>query len=518
MDEVNLLGTSPQVVTKKRSRAEFRAFWVDAFHGGIKSRAEVDQLIRDVRAARANAVLVQVRRRGDAYFNHSIEPRAAELRKQPDYDPLAYLIEAAHAARPCIEVHAWLAALPIATASVPPTAPEHVYHSHGPAAPGEEMWLSVAADGSLAVEDTLSLDPGHPAAAQHIVDVVLNVVRNYRVDGIHFDRIRYAGQAFGYNPVSLARYAAVTGAAGTPAPADPAWQAWRRDQVTALMRQIYLESIALRPKLKVSAATIAWGNGPASDAEWQRGSALTGVFQDWLGWLRDGVLDMAIPMNYDREADARQKAWFDNWIEWEKNHRSGRHLVIGLGAYLNTAEGTAAQVRRALAPSARGRCAQGIAFYSYAVTNKDGVPRADFCRVLTKSGRAGARPVFAARVRIPPMAWKARSVTGYLKGFVRHPDGRPGDGMTVEISGPVGRVMTVAGTGFYGAAGLLPGHYDITATCFGQRLAATEVACSRRRSGDRGSGAVGAPVWTVNPQLDPGSGGASTLNTVYRAW
>ena len=65
------------------------------------------------------------------------------------------------------------------------------------------MWLSVAADGSLAVEDTLSLDPGHPAAAQHIVDVVLDLVCNYRVDGIHFDRIRYVGQAFGYNPVSL---------------------------------------------------------------------------------------------------------------------------------------------------------------------------------------------------------------------------------------------------------------------------------------------------------------------------
>ena len=247
-------------------RSEFRAFWVDAFHAGIKSPAEIDQLIRDVRAARANAVLVQVRRRGDAYYNRSIEPRARRAAETAGLSiRLAYLIEAADVARPSIEVHAWLAALPIATASAPPTAPEHIYHSHGPAAPGEEMWLSVAADGSLAAEDTLSLDPGHPAAAQHIVDVVLDLVRNYSVDGIHFDRIRYAGQAFGYNPVSLARYAAATGATGVPAPTDPAWQAWRRDQVTALMRQIYLETIALKPKLKISAATITWGNGPASE-------------------------------------------------------------------------------------------------------------------------------------------------------------------------------------------------------------------------------------------------------------
>jgi uncharacterized lipoprotein YddW (UPF0748 family) len=475
MDEVNALPATRQVATKKRSRSEFRAFWVDAFHAGIKSPAEIDQLIRDVRAAHANAVLVQVRRRGDAYFNHSIEPRAAELRKQPDFDPLAYLIEAAHAARPRIEVHAWLAAMPLATASAPPTAPEHVYHSHGPNAPGDEMWLSVAADGTLAVEDTLSLDPGHPAAAQHIVDVVLDLVRSYNVDGIHFDRIRYAGQAFGYNPVSLARYAAVTGSADVPAPAAPTWQDWRRDQLTALMRQIYLETIALKPKLKVSAATITWGDGPASEAEWRQGSAITGVFQDWPGWLAEGILDMAIPMNYDREADARQKVWFGNWIEWEKNHRYGRHLVIGLGAYLNSAEDTAAQARRALAPSARGRCAQGVAFYSYAVTNKEDAARVDFCRALTKDSLAGVRPLFATRVRPPLMAWKVRPATGYLKGFVRHPDGRPGDGVTVEISGPVWRVLTVSGTGFYGAAGLPPGHYDITVTVFGQPLAAAEV-------------------------------------------
>ncbi len=49
-------------------------------------------------------------------------------------------------------------------------------------------------------------------------------------------------------------------------------------------------------------------------------------------------------------------------------------------------------------------------------------------------------------------------------------------GMTVEISGPVWRTMTVAGTGFYGAAGLPPGHYDITVTVFGQPLVAAKVA------------------------------------------
>ena len=160
--------------------------------------------------------------------------------------------------------------------------------------------------------------------------------------------------------------------------------------------------------------------------------------------------------------------------ELNRRRTASRHLVIGLGAFLNATVDTVVQARRALAPSARGGRAQGIAFYSHAVTNKDGVPSADFFRALTGAGQEGAQPLFATSVKPPLMAWKVRPSKGYLKGFVRHPDGRPADGLTVEISGPLWRVMTVAGTGFYGTAELPPGRYAVTMTCFGQPVAAAE--------------------------------------------
>lgn len=442
-------------------RAQFRAFWVDAFHKGIKSPQEVDQLIRDMEASNVNAVLVQVRRRGDAYYNKTIEPRSAELRKQPNYDPLAYLIERAHAAVRPIEVHAWLATLPIATASALPTTPEHVYCQHGPHAVGDEMWLSVAANGATVANDTLFLDPGHPGASQHIVDVALNLVHNYAVDGIHLDRVRYPNAQFGYNPASVARYRSSAGATGDPAPSDPAWQAWRREQVTGLVRQIYLETIALKPDINVSAATIPWGAGPTSEDAWQRGSAMTAVFQDWLGWVREGILDMVIPMNYDRETDARQRVWFDQWIEWEKNQCANRHLVIGIGAFLNDAGDTLSQARRALAPSASGQTAQGVAFYSYAATNRGALPREELLRQLTGTPSAGQEPIFAVPVSTPAMSWKAQPATGHLKGLVRYADGQPGDGLKVALDGPEQRTLAVSGAGFYGATELSPGTYTI---------------------------------------------------------
>ena len=58
---------------------ELRAVWVDAFHDGFKTPAQVDQLVAWARAANLNALFVQVRRRGDAYYAKSLEPRSEDL-------------------------------------------------------------------------------------------------------------------------------------------------------------------------------------------------------------------------------------------------------------------------------------------------------------------------------------------------------------------------------------------------------------------------------------------------------
>jgi len=105
--------------------------------------------------------------------------------------------------------------------------------------------------------------------------VLMHLVRQYDIDGLHLDRIRYpeisiagqtpaSGASIGYNATSVARFQRRHGIpAGSPPPApnDAAWSQWRRDQVTALVRRIYLSAIAIRPSLTVSAALIAFG-GP----------------------------------------------------------------------------------------------------------------------------------------------------------------------------------------------------------------------------------------------------------------
>lgn len=452
--------------TRDPARAEMRAFWVDAFNPGIKSPQEIDQLVRDLQAAHANAVFAQVRKRGDAYFNLGLEPRAAELGKQPGFDPLAELIKKAHAAQPPIEVHAWLVVMPVARQGEVPADPGHVFRQHGPDAPGDAQWITRSIDGATVAENNYFLDPGHPAAAQYLVNIIAGVVKNYAVDGVHLDYIRYAGSPWGYNPVSLRRFLAASGRSATPAPLDVDWQQWRRDQVTHLMRQVYLESIAIRPGVKVSAATIAWGAGPTSEAQWRASRTMTDTFQDWLGWMKEGILDLALPMNYDRESNAQQALWFSQWVEWEKNHAADRHLVIGLGSYLNDIDGTLAQAQRALAPSAEGKLAQGICFYSYAESNT--------IFSFERFAREVSGALFPADVPVPAMPWKTRPALGYLKGYA-FIAGSPADGATVTLSGAESRTLTVSGTGFFGAVNLPPGEYSVSLSAGGQVVASSKV-------------------------------------------
>jgi uncharacterized lipoprotein YddW (UPF0748 family) len=445
----------------EESNRSFRAFWVDAFHDGVKTPDQVDKLLADVKEANANAVIVQVRRRGDAYFNQALEPRTQDPGLQPGYDPLADLIQKAHASQPRIEVHAWLATLPIWNSETPPLSDQHVFNQHGPSVEGRDYWLMERVDGVNRNGADYVLDPGHPDALDYTADQYVNVVRHYAVDGIHLDLVRYMGSDWGYNPTALERYQKQTGTADKPAPDDPRWKAWRREQVDHLMRQVYLRSIAIRPDVKVSAAVIAWQQGPSTLEEYRQSAPYQQVLQDWNGWLEEGIIDMAIPMNYDREHVPLQKEWFDQWIAWEKDHQHQRHIAAGPGIYLNAVEGSLAQIRRAMTPSAAGNRLAGVSLYSYAVTNKDGVPSLDFFRALSKESAYG-QPVFSEKAEVPEMPWKSQPTKGYLMGrLVINED--TADNREVIIRGDHHleyRVRT-DGNGFFGKANLAPGYYVV---------------------------------------------------------
>jgi len=511
---VCLVGLTAALVHPAASEhPEVRAFWVDAFNPGIKTAAQVDTLIERVLQANANTIVAQVRRRGDSYYLNSIEPLVEDATVTRGFDSLGYLIERAHAAG--LEVHAWIIANAIfnghpfiPTAAWPcavPCSADHVFNRHGFFAAGDENWLTrthplytagtsvYPSNGSLIPagwrlsDGNWYLDPGHPAAAEYTVNVAKHLVATYDIDGLHLDRIRYPempisrvvggpiGFSTGYNDVSVRRFNQAYGrpAAALPLPWDGSWSGWRREQMNALVRRIYLETIAIKPHVKVSASTITFWRGPNVSGGFENTEAYYRVFQDWNGWLRAGLLDLNIPMVYKPVTSGENTAQFSDWAEFTKVHQYNRHSAVGLGVYLNSFEQSIGQIAEARQPSpATGATPAGLAYYSFATTNRAGGgapmrPHAEFFRALSEDGAYVAVAPNPAPVTIPAMPWKAAPRHGYLLGQIFDLAGHPADGAVVTIrqlnahARAVAIEQTADGNGYVGAADLPPGAYQL---------------------------------------------------------
>jgi len=539
-------GASSAAAAAEPPAGQYRAFWVDTFNTNLSDHADVLAVVNNARAARANALFAQVRRRGDSWYLDSLEGPAEIVAPAkplaPGFDPLADLIAEAHAAG--IEVHAFVIAAAIwnrhPTILAPPAWPDHPFNRHGfNQATGalyteRDNWLTrtLIPDGTASVTFSGTrigaefwVDFGHPDAAAYTADVLTHLVERYDVDGLHLDRIRYpeitiagqtptSGTSIGYNETSVARFNQHYGrAAGTnPAQNDPLWNQWRRDQVTNVVRRIYLNSIAINPQVKISGSLIAFGGGPTTEASWNSAEAYWRVYQDWRAWTEEGILDIAAPMAYKAEHTASIRPQWDQWSEWTKNHAYNRSTILGQGGLVNAIEGSLRQVRRAFTPSAAGNYTSGLSFYSMATSNiavannPFSIPAgqstpvrsfAEFASALT-TGRSvdGTRayedlaanpvPVFPAEASVPDMPWKSHPVAGHLMGFVRDEAGQVVDTGAVTIAREAGAdpppatrttiVGATDGGGFYGGVDLAPGTYRVTVTPLGQPAYTTACA------------------------------------------
>jgi uncharacterized lipoprotein YddW (UPF0748 family) len=470
-------GTAP--VTQ--AGGQLRAFWVDAFGDGMYTQAQIDQLVADVKAANMNAIVAQVVRRGDCFCNRSSLPRTAVAGVSPaPFDPLQSLIDAAHAQG--IQVHAWIITTGVWMGPGIPTDPTHAFNQHGPSTTGAANWIDYRSDGASNLVDEYFIDPGHPDAAAYIVNMATSIARNYDVDGINLDRIRYPDGNFGtnvpswgYNPTALARFGAATGRTDRPANTDPVWTQWRRDQVTNIVRKIYLETYAIRPSIRISADTITYGSGPQSVGGWQNTRTYAEVLQDWVGWLREGILDLNIVMNYKRDTDLTQRSWYAQWSDFAKDSQFLRASAVGSAMYLNDLPSTIRQVRTALAASSSGAASAGWNGYSYrtpdAATNagtRTGVSaRAELIAALTKpSPDDPVTPaIFASPVAPPTMPWKDQPSLGQLRGIANDTSGAPIGQAPITLydgnNNLIAQRMT-DGSGWFGFVDLLPGAYRVT--------------------------------------------------------
>lgn len=392
--------TAPPSPSPKRDAEAFetRALWV--VRTTMSSPESVRELVRRAKENGFTDLIVQVRGRGDAYYESSIEPRAEALTRQPaGFDPLALTIEEAH--REGIKVHAWINIYLVADLESLPTSRDHPIFKHPewvmvPRGIATELY-DVQPDGGAYLDriiefsrlnrdelEGLFVSPAHPGVKDNLLDIWMDIARRYEVDGLHFDYVRYPNPQYDYSRISIERFRLEIEKKLTPRERrtllaefrrDPllyirkfpaAYGEFQRAQVTELVSRIYSGVKSVKPNAIISAAVFA----NEEDAARSR-------FQDWKEWLRNGWLDVVCPMAYTPDTEAFRKQ-----LITAMNLASGKRVWGGIGAYKQTAESAVEKIR-----TARDLGVQGFILFSYdsSIKVSDLNPQGDYLEKVSNS-------------------------------------------------------------------------------------------------------------------------------------
>jgi uncharacterized lipoprotein YddW (UPF0748 family) len=332
---------------------EFRAAWVATVahidwpsRPGLttaEQRSELLALLDRAAAIGLNALVLQVRPSADALYPSALEPWSEYLTgasgrpPDPAWDPLAEWVAGAHARG--LELHAWF-------------NPYRARHREAVSPPAASHVAKVEPTIVKRYGDWLWMDPGEPGAAQRMLDVVLDVLRRYDIDGVHIDDYFYP------YPERDAQGAEL------PFPDDPSWQRyvdaggvlarddWRRDNVDRLIETLHREIHAAKPWVRFGISPFGLPRPDRRPAGITGFSAFDKLYANAERWWQQGWMDYLAPQLYWPIEQTAQA--FPVLLEaWRAGNEQGRHLWPGLftsrlGAARNayTADEVLAQVDR----------------------------------------------------------------------------------------------------------------------------------------------------------------------------
>lgn len=313
---------------------EFRATWMATVinldwpaSGGLQVRFQKQSLtdrLDDMKEAGINALFFQIRTEGDALYDSDIEPWSKYLTglegKAPDpyWDPLAFVIEEAH--KRGMELHAWLnpyramRTIPgdftqkinsqtVGTnfESLEPFLNRYYDESSGAKFKGTTArdslhvankhpeWLLVLND-AIAI-----LNPGLPEVIDYNIQVVMDVVNRYDVDGIHFDDYFYPyppNQMSSNNNDTLDDKTFELYPRGFDNKGD-----WRRNNIDIFVEALYDSIQQVKPWVKFGISPFGiWKDGTPSGISGM--DAYSVIYGDALAWLETQTIDYITPQLY----------------------------------------------------------------------------------------------------------------------------------------------------------------------------------------------------------------------------
>jgi uncharacterized lipoprotein YddW (UPF0748 family) len=180
-------------------------------------------------------------------------------------------------------------------------------------------WLTQKQDGGTLWKEgkdpRVWLNPFKPEVKKFIIDLVVEVVRKYDVDGIQFDDHFGLPSEFGYDKFTVDLYKREH--QGKLPPTDPKnaeWIDWRADKITLLMRDLFVAIKAAKPKAIVSISP-----NPQTYAK-------NFFLQDWAKWERQGLVEELLIQVYRDNFNT-----FVGELQKPEVKLASRHIPVGIG-------------------------------------------------------------------------------------------------------------------------------------------------------------------------------------------
>ncbi|MBN1639344.1 MAG: family 10 glycosylhydrolase [Ignavibacteriales bacterium] len=370
------------IVFGQTNNQEFRSIWVVTWEwiSGSTVQQKKDRICKifdDLKSANFTSVLFQVRQSGTAYYNSSYEPWGFYLGyTNPGFDPLEFAVEEAH--KRGMELHAWFNVFNVSSTysgTIAATHPE---------------WICVTADSTIMTKSR-SASPGLEEVREYTINVAMEIVRNYDIDGLHLDYVRWSeydksdmltlrsisveeelsrldGQFIGekdFKPdyVDVNRFLwdyKHMYDDGIPT-GHTSWENWWRWSTTEFVRVLHDSIQSIKPWVRLTPAALGkYKTG--GDWGW---NGYYVVYQDAALWFNQGYVDQLTPMHYHWMTGTSLVSAINS--DWKPNITAGldsnRLYSVGPGSYLITPwenhEGIVSECRKE-------NWLDGFQFFSYA--------------------------------------------------------------------------------------------------------------------------------------------------------
>ena len=276
-------------------------------------KQEITAILDQCVAMNINAVIFQVRTMCDAFYESRYEPWSAFLtgtmgnKPSPYYDPLQFIIEEGH--KRALEVHAWF-------------NPYRARHPGDKSNPTPDHISKAKPHLVKSYSSYLWLDPSLKEVQDHSMNVILDVVRRYDIDGVHIDDYFYPYKVSGLDFPDTESWQQYKSSGGTMSRAE-----WRRQAVNIFVERYYKEVKQIKPWVKVGISPFGiWRPGyPAGVVGMDQ---YNDIYADARLWLQKGWVDYFTPQLYWPIASSGQpyKKLLSWWVE---QNTFGRHIWPG---------------------------------------------------------------------------------------------------------------------------------------------------------------------------------------------